>query len=122
MALVNHGIGSSSYRQGGHLGRVKQQIRHEFIHKLMSTRALTVQAGKYRARLGIRLCLYVFAFFSLGQLVLLPCFDKHHMRRSSSTKYRYKVFALMDSTGLLSTNRLARSQSAKSTRYDDFGI
>jgi hypothetical protein len=32
------------------------------------------------------------------------------MRRSSSTKYRYMVFALMDSTGLLSTNRLARSQ------------
>jgi hypothetical protein len=29
------------------------------MNKLMSTRALTVQAGKYRARLGIRLCLYL---------------------------------------------------------------
>lgn len=37
------------------------------MNKLMSTRALTVQAGKYRARLGIRLCFYLEAFFSLGR-------------------------------------------------------
>lgn len=35
------------------------------MNKLMSTRALTVQAGKYRARLGIRLCLYLKALISL---------------------------------------------------------